>query len=51
MQRLTYVVFINLAHYYGKRPVPAVRVVNSRFIRVITVSKIIMLFIAVYEAF
>ena len=31
MQHLTYVVFINLAHYYRKRPVPAVRVVNSRF--------------------
>ena len=31
MQRLTYVLFINLAHYYGKRPVPAVCVVNSRF--------------------
>ena len=31
MQRLTYVVFINLARYHGKRPVPAVCVVNSRF--------------------
>ena len=31
MQHLTYVVFINLAHYYGKRLVPAVHVVNSRF--------------------
>ena len=31
MQRFTYVVFINLAHYYRKRLVPAVHVVNSRF--------------------
>ena len=31
MQRVTYVMFINLTHYFVKRPVPAVRVVNSRF--------------------
>ena len=31
MQRLTCVVFLNLAHYYGKRLVLAVRVVNSWF--------------------
>ena len=31
MQRLTYVVFIKLTHYFVKRPVPAVRVVDSRF--------------------
>ena len=33
MQHLTYdyVVFINLAHYYGKRPVPGVHVVNLQF--------------------
>ena len=31
MQRLTYVVFIKLTQYFVKRPVPAVRVVNSRF--------------------
>ena len=29
MQRYTYVVFINLAHYYGKRP--CMPVVNSCF--------------------
>ena len=31
MQCLTYVVFINLAHYYRKRLVPTVHVVNSQF--------------------
>ena len=31
MQRLTCVVFINLAHYYGKRLASCVRAVNSQF--------------------